>query len=215
MQEVWVWVIDWNDLFPEIILDKAKKLFSGLKDLANVKIWEHLTRSATQVVADHYFLVFSNTSGDTYAAVMYERNAYEDWSVSVSAIASKSEVALLNRHSSLQLELLGKILGMNLCQKFSKVLDDHVMKKSALWSGSMNVLYLIKNPRTYEGVLGDSQGTNTNIYDLIIKLYFRCNIPCIKYLFYKKSKYSNALNEDVHRTYLWDGALWTLIKQFF
>ena len=55
MQEVWVWVIDWNDLFPEIILDKAKKLFAGLKDLANVKIWEYLTRSATQVVPDHYF----------------------------------------------------------------------------------------------------------------------------------------------------------------
>lgn len=48
-------MIDWNDLFPEIILDKAKKLFAGLKDLANVKIWEYLTRSATQVVPDHYF----------------------------------------------------------------------------------------------------------------------------------------------------------------
>ena len=96
---------------------------------------------------DHYFLVFSNTSGDTCAAVMYERNAYEDWSVSVSVTASKSEVAPLNRHSSLQLELLGKILGMHLCQKLSKVFDDHVMNKSAFWSGSMNVLYLIKNPR--------------------------------------------------------------------
>lgn len=71
-------MIDWNDLFPEIILDKAKKLFAGFKDLAKVKIWKYLTRSATQVVADHYFLVFSNTSGDTCAAVMYERNAYED-----------------------------------------------------------------------------------------------------------------------------------------
>ena len=59
--------------------------------------------------------LFSNTSGDTYAAVMYERNAYEDWSVSVSVTASKSEVAPLNRHSSLQLELLSKILGMHLC----------------------------------------------------------------------------------------------------
>ena len=142
----------------------------------------------------------------------------------------------------------------------SKVLDDHVMKKSAFWSGSMNVLYLIKNPRrkfksfaanrigeihtaialtqwsffqwrntqpahdapgtspegslkirtprTYRGVLGDSQGTNRNIYDLMIKLYFRSNSPCIKYLFYKKSKYSNILNEDVGWTSLWDRTKW-------
>ena len=51
-------MIDWNDLFSEIILDKAKKLFAGLKDLAYVKIWEYLTRSATQVVAVHYFFDF-------------------------------------------------------------------------------------------------------------------------------------------------------------
>ena len=36
---------------------------------------------------------------------------------------------------------------------------------------------------TYREPSGDSQGTNTKIDDLMIKLYFRSNSPCIAYLF--------------------------------
>ena len=36
---------------------------------------------------------------------------------------------------------------------------------------------------TYRGPSGDSQGTNTKIYDLLIKLYFTSNSPCVTYLF--------------------------------
>ena len=36
---------------------------------------------------------------------------------------------------------------------------------------------------TYRGPSGDSQGCNTKIYDILIKLYFRSNSPCITYLF--------------------------------
>ena len=36
---------------------------------------------------------------------------------------------------------------------------------------------------TYRGPLGDFQGTNTKIYDSLIKLYFRSNSPCITYVF--------------------------------
>ena len=73
---------------------------------------------------------------------MYERN----WSVSISIIISKSIVVPLNTHSIPQLELLVVILRMNLCQVVSKVLDDHVMKKSIFWRDDTNVLYWVKNP---------------------------------------------------------------------
>ena len=52
----------------------------------------------------------------------------------------------LNTHSIPQLELLVVILRMNLCQVMSKVLDDHVMKKSIFWRDGTNVLYWVKNP---------------------------------------------------------------------
>ena len=64
---------------------------------------------------------------------MHERNVYEDVSVSVSFIASKSKVALLSAHSTPWLELLGATLRLHLCQVLSKVLGDHVVK--SLFSG--------------------------------------------------------------------------------
>ena len=36
---------------------------------------------------------------------------------------------------------------------------------------------------TYRVLSGDSQGTNTKIYDFVKKLFFRSNRPCIIYLF--------------------------------
>ena len=55
---------------------------------------------------------------------------------------------------------------------------------------------------TYRGPSGDSQETNTKIYDLLIKLHFRSNSPCIKFIpvFYRKNKYSNVVNGDVRQT---------------
>ena len=38
-------------------------------------------------------------------------------------------------------------------------------------------------PGTFKGPSGDSQGTNTKIDDLMKKIFFRSNSPCITYLF--------------------------------
>ena len=127
MQEVWISGIDWNVQLPENISDKAKKWFAELQDLGNIKIGRYLRRPATQVVTDQSFHVFSDASEDAYAAVMYERNVYEDGSILIFFIASKSKVVLLNAHSIHQLELLGAILELHLCLVVSKVLGDHVL----------------------------------------------------------------------------------------
>ena len=97
-------------------------------------------------MTDQSFHVVSNVSEDAYAAIIYERNVYEDGSVSMSFIASKSKVLPLNAHSTSRLELVGAILEMHLCQVVSNVLGDHVMKKSVFWCDSMNVLFWMKNP---------------------------------------------------------------------
>ena len=91
-------------------------------------------------MTDQSFHVFSDASEDAYAAVMYERDVYEDGSVLISFITSKSKVVPLNSHNIPQLELLGAILRLHLCQVVSKVLGGHVMKKYLFWGDSMNVL---------------------------------------------------------------------------
>ena len=97
-------------------------------------------------MTDVSFHVFSDASEDAYAAVMYERNVYENGSGSVSFITSKSKVALLNAHSIPRLMLLGAILGLHMCQVVFKVLGDHVVKMPVFWCDSMNVLCWVKNP---------------------------------------------------------------------
>ena len=100
MQEVWISGIDCDDQLPENILDKAKKWFPELQDLDIIKVGRCLRRSSTQVVTDESFHVFSDASENAYAAVIYEKNVYEDGSVSISFIACKSKVVPLNAHST-------------------------------------------------------------------------------------------------------------------
>ena len=81
MQQVWISGIDWDDQLPESVLEKAKKWVAELRDLGNIKIGRCLRRLTTQFMTDQSFHVFSDASEDAYAAVMYERNVYEDGSV--------------------------------------------------------------------------------------------------------------------------------------
>ena len=50
------------------------------------------------------------------------------------------------------------------------------------WTFSEDLLKVLMS-RTYKGLSGDSQGTNTKIDDFMKKLFFRSNSPCITYLF--------------------------------
>ena len=120
MEEAWISGIDWDYQLPENISDKAKKWFAELQDLCNIKIGRCFRRPTTQVATDQSFHVFSTASEDAYAAVMYERNVYEDRSVSISFITSKSRETPLNSHSIPRLELLGAILVLHLYQVVSK-----------------------------------------------------------------------------------------------
>ena len=115
MEEAWISGIDWDYQLPENISDKAKKWFAELQDLGNIKIGRCFRRPTTQVATDQSFHVFSTASEDAYAAVMYE-----DRSVSISFITSKSRETPLNSHSIPRLELLGAILVLHLYQVVSK-----------------------------------------------------------------------------------------------
>ena len=56
---------------------------------------------------------------------------------------------------------------------------------------------------TYRGLLGDPQGTNRKIDDLIKNLFFRSNNPCIAYVLQEERKFKSPkqrLPGDVYGT---------------
>ena len=131
--------------FQKNILCKAKKWFVELQNLDNIKISRCVKTPTFQVVTDQSFHVFSDASEDAYAAVINKKDVYEDGSVSITFFRSKSKVVPLTSYSIPQLELLGAILGLHLCQMVSNVLGGHVMKKSLLWCGSRKFKSFVAN----------------------------------------------------------------------
>ena len=86
MREVWISGNDWDDQLTENILDKTKKWRADLQNLGNIKVGRCLRRSTTQVLSDRSFHQFSNGREDASAAVMYERNVYEDGSYQLPSL---------------------------------------------------------------------------------------------------------------------------------
>ena len=68
---------------------------------------------------------------------------------------------------------------------------------------SPECLLKVLTSRIHRGSSGDPQGTNTKTDNLLKKLSFRSNSPCITCqfpVFYRKNKFSKVLNWDVHGT---------------
>ena len=86
VREVWISGNDWDDQLTENILDKTKKWHADLQTLGNIKVGRCLRRSTTQVLSDRSSHQFSNGREDTSAAVMYERNVYEDGSYQLPSL---------------------------------------------------------------------------------------------------------------------------------
>ena len=126
MQELSTSRIDWDDELPENISGKAKKWFAELQDLSNIKISRCLRRPTIQIVTDQSFHVFSVASEDAYAAVMYERNVYEDGSVSISFITSGATEATWRS----PIRAARCDIAIAFVPSVTKVLGGHVMKKS-------------------------------------------------------------------------------------
>ena len=88
---------------------------------------------------------FTDASGEAYAAAIYARQQYEDGSLSVRLVVSKSRVAPLSAISIPRLEPMGAILGLRLAFLVVKFLK--VDRTSLIfWINSMNVLWWIRKP---------------------------------------------------------------------
>lgn len=87
--------------------------------------------------------VFADASEEAYGAVVYQKTEYQDGTLSVCLVASKSKVAPLQSMSIPRLELMGAVLGNKLAQTIASVL---VIEKNSItfWIDSACVLHWIR-----------------------------------------------------------------------
>ena len=102
--------------------------------------------------------VFVDASLEAYGAVVYVRVKYQDGSLSVRLVSSKTKVAPLQSVSVPRLELMGAVLGSRLATSISDALD---MEKQSytFWTDSANVLWWIRGySRTFKSFVANRVG---------------------------------------------------------
>ena len=101
---------------------------------------------------------FCDASDKAYAAVSYIRAVYNDGSVTVKIVASKSLVAPLKPLSIPRLELQAALIGARLADTIVKSLPS-VIHKKVFWSNSRTVLcWLRSEPRNYRDYVANRLG---------------------------------------------------------
>ena len=145
MQEIWTSGTDWDEPSEMHIQDQASKWFTELSHLSHIKIPRCLREISDEVEVGKNLHVFVDASEKAYAAVVYQRNVYQNGNISMAFVASKSKVAPLKAVSIPRLELMGATLGLSLAVSIGQAIDVRVSDMK-FWSDSMNVLYWIKKP---------------------------------------------------------------------
>ena len=138
MQELWIHGLDWDEKLPKELSTKIALWFGELVLLPTIKVPRCLQlKRQVRLVSLH---VFADASEEAYGAVVYQKTEYQDGTISVCLVASKSKVAPLQSVSIPRLELMGAVLGSKLAQTIASVLT--VEKNSiTFWIDSACVLY--------------------------------------------------------------------------
>ena len=141
MQEIWLAGTEWDDPLLDEINVKVKIWFSELDELQKIKVPRGLQRRG--VVRSTSLHTFVDASQSAYGGVVYVRTEYEDKTVSVFIVASKTKVAPLQSVSIPRLELMAAHLGNKLAQSIANVLS--ISKKQMIfWSDSTDVLWWVR-----------------------------------------------------------------------
>ena len=119
----------------EVCPEQDRKLSKWFKELGDRNLNFDKSRSVTHTFVD--------ASCQAYGAVVYIRNP-EDECAKSNMVWSKNKIVPLKTVSVPRLELMAAVLGMKLTQTICRALE-YDMRKTVLWSDSLNVLYWIRN----------------------------------------------------------------------
>lgn len=143
MQEVWMSGADWDDELPVNLEKKAEQWLSELTELGEAKVPRCLRILGKLTVMEIH--AFGDASKDAYASALYARSTYDNGTVAVRLIASKTRVAPLESISIPRLEMMAAVLNLHLAETVTTALRVP-MKAVTFWSDSLNVLWWIRDP---------------------------------------------------------------------
>ncbi|XP_064637173.1 uncharacterized protein LOC135493627 [Lineus longissimus] len=144
MQDLWALGLEWDDGLPPELEEKARRWFTEMPKLADVKVPRCLRLDQTETITEIQIHAFGDASQDAYGAVIYMRTVYSSGRVAVRLVESKSNVAPPVSTSIPRLEMMAAIINLQLTQSILPVLGV-AMGQVTFWSDSLNVLYWIRN----------------------------------------------------------------------
>jgi hypothetical protein len=108
LQKMWIAGLDWDDPVKADLEYEARKWFSELPQLTNIKV-ERCLRFRAEV-ANAELHTFVDASEEAYGAVVYVLYHYKDGSASYRLVVSKARVAPLYSVSIPRLELMSAVV---------------------------------------------------------------------------------------------------------
>ncbi|XP_043482815.1 uncharacterized protein LOC122511551 [Leptopilina heterotoma] len=148
LQDVWRSRIAWDQELQE---SEARNWQNWLSSISTVKGSE-ISRCysyRTEKVVRRELHTFCDASKLAYAAVAYLRVTYDNGSVDLAFVASKSRVTPMKPQSIPRLELQAGVIGCRLAETIKKELELQI-NEQYFWTDSRTVLQWIQNdPRTY------------------------------------------------------------------
>ncbi|XP_062541974.1 uncharacterized protein LOC134209973 [Armigeres subalbatus] len=144
MQDVWRLGLDWDEPLPEDLLRSWIHFQEQLTTVNQIQKQRLVVPGKSLRIELHGF---SDASMRAYGAVIYTRSIYQDGSISVQLVASKSRVAPLKSLTVPRLELCGAKL---LAELTDKVLSAMGVQFDVVkyWCDSQIVLCWLKKPPT-------------------------------------------------------------------
>ena len=143
--------INWNDELEGDMRNKFNSIIFDLQRLQDVKLPRCLFETKAAKPTEFEVHGFSDASSTAYAACVYLLTRYDDGSVCVNLIASKSRVSPIKKQTIPRLELLGALilsrLMQSVCQSLESAMNVKLMRY--FWVDSNVVLCWLRNDRIW------------------------------------------------------------------
>ena len=143
--------VNWNDELEGDMRNQFNSIIFDLQRLQDVKLPRCLFETRAAKPTEFEVHGFSDASSTAYAACIYLLTRFDDGSVCVNLIASKSRVAPIKKQTIPRLELLGALILSRLMQSVCQSLESamNVKLKRYFWVDSIVVLCWLRNDRIW------------------------------------------------------------------